>query len=384
MKSKDTLKFGEVQDFIKSSVTTRWNMGLSMSTHELKGLLLIKCEKDDWMEWSRVYGRICAEVKGTRLRDKSLHTFIRRSLNKFGFTIRKKTVSQSIPEDWLSLVKKGAARVRERFMEEDVDVVLAADETFIRFHESYDTVLAPIGEKRIGSTARIDNKMGCTVLPTMDMSASCLLPPMIIFTGVFGGYLMKRWRNYSNSLVLFTEKHWMTSNTFILYLDWLMDFFKGKKIGLIVDYAPSHTDINIDDWVQKLNESKKHLKTKLIIEWIDKGLTSIYQPGDISVNKPLKDHIKQKYHAYVAEEVENFCPGQPIRVTREQMVGFIETAVNEINMQQKTTHSVYRSFKTCGLNPWDKTLDEFDNHLKSLDMNKLYQVLNASQKALDL
>ena len=66
------------------------------------------------------------------------------------------------------------------------------------------------------------------------------------------------------------------------------------------------------------------------------------------------------------------------------MVGFIEAAVNEINMQQKTTHSVYCSFKTCGLNPWDKTLDEFDNHLKSLDMNKLYQVLNASQKALDL
>ena len=116
-------------------------------------------------------------------------------------------------------MKKGAARVRERFMEEDIDVVLAADETFIRFHESFDTVLAPIGEKRIGSTARIDNKMGCTVLPTMDMSASCLLPPMIIFTGVFGGHLMKRWRNYSNSLVLFTEKHWMTSNTFILYLD---------------------------------------------------------------------------------------------------------------------------------------------------------------------
>ena len=99
MKSKDTLKCGEVQDFIKGSVTNRWNMGLSMSTLELKDLLLIKCEKDDWMEWSRVYGRICAEVKGTRLRDKSLYTYIRRSFTKFGFTIRKKTVSQSIPED---------------------------------------------------------------------------------------------------------------------------------------------------------------------------------------------------------------------------------------------------------------------------------------------
>ena len=126
------------------------------------------------------------------MRDKSLYTYIRRPLTKFGFTIRNKTVSQSISEDWRSLVKKGAARVLERFNEEDVDVVLAANETFIRFQESFDTVLAPIGEKRIGSTTRIDNKMGCTVLPTMDMS---------IIIGVFGGYLMKRWLDYSKSLV---------------------------------------------------------------------------------------------------------------------------------------------------------------------------------------
>ena len=54
-------------------------------------------------------------------------------------------------------------------------------------------------------------------------------------------------------------------------------------------------------------------------------------------NKPLKDHVKQKYHAYVAEEVEKYRPGQPIRVTRAQVVDFVEADVSEINMQQKST-----------------------------------------------
>ena len=128
------------------------------------------------------------------------------------------------------MAEAGAKRVRERFKKENVDVVVAADETFVRFHESKNTVIAPLGEKRVGSTANIDEKSGCTVLPSMDMTASRLLPPLLIFTGVFGAKLMKEWQSYSSSLVLFTKSHWMTSETFVLYMDWLMDIYKGKKL----------------------------------------------------------------------------------------------------------------------------------------------------------
>ena len=68
------------------------------------------------------------------------------------------------------MAEAGAKRVRERFKKENVDVVVAADETFVRFHESKNTVIAPLGEKRVGSTAKIDEKSGCTVLPLMDMT----------------------------------------------------------------------------------------------------------------------------------------------------------------------------------------------------------------------
>ena len=40
---------------------------------------------------------------------------------------------------------------------------------------------------------------------------------------------------------MLTEKHWMTAETFILY------------VGLIIDYAPSHSKAEMDKWINQLN-----------------------------------------------------------------------------------------------------------------------------------
>ena len=40
----------------------------------------------------------------------------------------KLTISQKIPTNWRELAERGARRVRTTFKEENVDVVLAADE----------------------------------------------------------------------------------------------------------------------------------------------------------------------------------------------------------------------------------------------------------------
>lgn len=252
-------------------------------------------------------------------------------------------------------------------------------------HETRGFVIGPTGEKRIGAAAQIDDKAGCTVLPTMDMTASRLLAPMIIFTGVFGATLMKKWQSYTESLVMFTEKHWMTAETFILYVAWLMDHFKGKRIGLIIDYAPSHCNAEMNKWINQLNEEHAVNNTRIFIEWIDKGLTSVYQPGDISINKPLKDKIRESYHQYVsAIASENFQAGQKIKVSRETLLGFIEKAFASINQDQKRSHSIYKSFRMCGLNPWDDQLEYFTQHLDSLEKNKLYATLLKNQEALQL
>jgi hypothetical protein len=78
------------------------------------------------------------------------------------------------------------------FREKNVGAVMAADETFICFHEHNSRILFPLGEKRVGTAAKFDEKEGCTLMVTMDMLSSSLLCPFIIFTGKFGKQLMKQ------------------------------------------------------------------------------------------------------------------------------------------------------------------------------------------------
>ena len=184
---------------------------------------------------------------------------------------------------------------------------------------------------------------------------------------------------------MFTEKHWMTAETFILYVAWLMDHFKGKRIGLITDYAPSHTNAEMNKWINQLNEEHSIHNTRIFIEWIDKGLTSVYQPGDIAINKPLKDKIRESYHQHIsAITSENFQAGQKIKISRETLLEFIEKAFVSINQDQKRSKSIYKSFRMCGLNPWDDELEHFTRHLDSLEHNKLYATLLRNQEALQL
>ena len=55
------------------------------------------------------------------------------------------------------------------FREKNVGAVMAADETFIRFHERNSRILVPSGEKLVGSTAKFIEKEGCTLMVTMKL-----------------------------------------------------------------------------------------------------------------------------------------------------------------------------------------------------------------------
>jgi len=127
------------------------------------------------------------------------------------FSCRRKSLSQSIPFDWKDKALRGAERVRNIFQEENVEVVLAADETFLKFHERSDTYIVPKGTKRIGSSGKYDEKTCCTLMVTMDMLSSKLVVPMMIFIGVFGKRNQKKYLPPEKNLVLFTPSHWQTS-----------------------------------------------------------------------------------------------------------------------------------------------------------------------------
>ena len=175
----------------------------------------------------------------------------------------------------------------------------------------------------------------------------------------------------------------MTSKIFVIYLKWILLQYSNKTISLIIDYTPAHDRSDTIDWIDRLNQECQ-TGSRIVLEWIDKGLTSIHQPGDIAVNKPLKDEVKALYSEYKTSLAKAFIPGSKIRVSREKLVEFIENAIQKINNDQRQMHAIYRTFKMCGLNPYDEDLTDFKKHLDSLNENKVYATLECNNKALDL
>jgi len=95
----------------------------------------------------------------------------------------------------------------------------------------------------------------------------------------------------------------MTSNAAI-YISFLLNMLKSKKIGLIWDKNTSHYSNKVLQFIKKCNEEATSLE-KIVLELVDEGLTPIIQVTDVAVNK--------------------------ITVSREQLLDFVLDTINEIN-----------------------------------------------------
>jgi DDE superfamily endonuclease len=121
----------------------------------------------------------------------------------------------------------------------------------------------------------------------MDFSTSQLTPPLIIYKSKFGRTLMKKWSMFEQAIVVFTEKHWMITSVMIIYLKSLRLLCPTKeKTGVIVDKASMHTSDKVLEWIAETNKNEK---PQIIFQLLEAGMTAIYQPHDVVINKPLKD-----------------------------------------------------------------------------------------------
>jgi len=206
-----------------------------------------------------------------------------------------------------------------------------------------------------------------------------------MFKSKFGKTLMKNWQKYSDSTVLFTSNHWMTAETNILYSKYLKGLFPGQKIGLIYDHALSHVSGEVKAWIQSHNENALE-NEKIVVEFVDKCLSSIYQPPYVATNRPLKRLIRSQYHDYVHQLIKNpsgspaLKAGDPVGLSRETLIGFVENAYNKINVENRRKRWIAESFNQCGLNPWNSDR-QFKEHLKKLSESSIYAALSAVNNA---
>jgi hypothetical protein len=368
-------KYKDLEDFIVLTVRRCWESGASISPEQLHCMILRHANDEN------IKGNYDELVQGKR---STLNRYVQRVLARNQFSVRKISISQSVPADWRSKAEENSARIRSTFLKEKVDVVINADETFLLFHPFGQRLIAPTGIKRVGSVVQVDNeKWGATVMIACEYRTSCILPPMIIFTGVHCTKLMKQWATFDKAKVIFNETHWMTTNAAIIYISYLMKMFQGKKIGLIWDKHTSHYSTEVLDFIAKCNEQTT-TSTKIIIEMVDEGLTPIIQVPDVAVNKVFKAGVKKRYHEYRSGLPVTI--GKKISVSRETLVDFVLNTIDEINKSNYENQFISDAFKRCGLNPWSKTqsMEAFHQHLNKLESNEILRAMITDQKALSL
>jgi len=195
---------------------------------------------------------------------------------------------------------------------------------------------------------------------------------------------MTQWATFDQAKVIFNESHWMTSNAAIIYLSYLTNMFKGKKIGIIWDKHTSHYCAEVQNFIDKFNAPENETGTRIIMELVDEGLTPIIQVPDVAVNKIFKAGVKKRYHQYRSGLPVTI--GKKITVSRETLVDFVLSTIEEINKSNNESQYISDAFKRCGLNPWskEKSLEAFQDHLSKLESNAILAAMITNQKAMPL
>ena len=102
-------------------------------------------------------------------------------LTSMNFSIRKNTISQKIPVDWRELAKADSVKIGNRFIEEDVEIVVNLDQTFVQFNPKAQYVIAPQGAQIIGRKIKMNEKAGFTVMVGVELNSSTMIDPFILF-----------------------------------------------------------------------------------------------------------------------------------------------------------------------------------------------------------
>ena len=121
---------------------------------------------------------------------------------------------------------------------------------------------------------------------------------------------------------------------------------------LILDQASSHVTENVIKELSGVNRE---------IAFIPTGLTRFLQPLDVSINKPFKQALREKYVKFCCEN-----GNENLKISRTKMIQFICDTWYDDNIITK--EMVYKSFRVTGIsNKLDRSEDDLFSAWKKME-----------------
>mmetsp|Transcript_17294 Transcript_17294/g.42366 ORF Transcript_17294/g.42366 Transcript_17294/m.42366 type:complete len:712 (+) Transcript_17294:91-2226(+) len=355
-------KYPEAETFVRTLVTNAWNQGRRVTAFE------IECEMRSHFRGTKFYKNYFEIDNLSRFCN-----WRTRTLSRYGFSVRQKTISQSVPDDWADISQEAAEGIRYCFMAQNCGVIVNADQTFMRFHPGADSLIAPVGRKN-----------GVTLMVTVELEGSRILPPFWVFQGKTGARIDQEFANFeqenNGAHVAFQPMHRFDSAITCRYLRWLRRQYPNRKIGLVWDMAPQHASEQVLKFIRESREW-------LVVTFIPGGLTSILQPCDLVVNSALKKRVKKKYaiwkHTQLARD-RTEKGHKTLKLSRKKLVQISLDVIRELNLEQRNHPTIRNCFRDCGLDPFSYDEDKHLKHLKKFKANSIKKTLFENQMQMDL
>lgn len=292
-------------------------------------------------------------------------------MRRKNLSIRRRThIAQKLPEDFEDKVTQFQKFIikQRKLHDFDLSQIGNADQTPLTFDLPSATSVAIKGSKTvtINTTGNEKNRFTVMLACTADGGK---LPPFIVKRKT----LPKGATWPKGVIVRCQDKGWMDD---ALTADWVKNVW-GKRPGaltkkslLVLDAFRCHKS----DHVKQI--LKEDYRTTLTI--IPGGMTSILQPLDISVNKPMKVMLQRRWNDWYAEGDHTFTPsGNMRKPTLEDVCNWVHDA-----WQQLDPEIIVRAFKKCSIsNSLDGTEDDFlwedqpterDNNDEEFDLEEPY------------
>jgi len=396
-------KFQAQEEFVVKTVRDRWNSGDPIGKLGIKLELSLRDDcKEGFQDPLRPQDSFYASYfdPNKPSADSGLINWLSRVLDRHNWSIRANSIGQTVPDNWRPLSEANAADLRTLFKEKEVEVMLNMDQTFVNFYIEETHVIAPKGTKRVGGKISAEVKKGFTLMVIVNMLTSEIDAPFLVYDGTKMkdakypertlAYKYKNWRGSASGRtahMAFQKKHWFDVDITIECLDFVLDvLYPGKKVGISMDHAPAHMAAEVIEYIERRTD-----EGRLVMGFIDGGLTSILQVCDLAANKQLKAIIKKLYHQWRAEYVRAErakTPDEPLRRVKlkmniEKMTEITEAAVKEFNRLERKDNrrSIAKTFKSAGQDPWDHCEEAFKEHLDALEKLPMYKMMEARIEA---
>ncbi len=257
-------------------------------------------------------------------------------MRRHNLVLRAKTsIAQQLPKDLESKISEFRRQVNHVRQSGNFPYELIGnmDETPVYMDMVPSKTVDVKGKKTV--KIRTTKSEKCRVTAVLSCTAAGnMLPPMIIFKGTTHKSVAGV-KGSNDTLVKYQKKAWMDEK---LMLTWISEIWvkltKKKPSLLFLDTFSAHL-------TDQVKTAFKQSNTTVIV--IPGGCTSILQPLDVSINKPIKGHLRNSWVEYM---LEHSCDELVKRPSKQLIVDWIEEANTILNSNLSI---VKKSFLVTGI-----------------------------------